>query len=110
MWSIGCILYVLLTGFPPFGGHTDAETLAKVSLGKYSLQELEEEEVSEECLDLLKRLLTLDPDERISAAEALEHPWILMHRDTVKNMPIAMNALNQVKDFKTGKRIQQAAI
>lgn len=111
LWSIGCILYVMLTGFPPFGGAEDAETLAKVSRGKYSLETLEECELSPACIDLVQKLLVFDPKERISAAEALKHPWIKKYSKTSgANQLIAQNALTRVKIFNTGKRIQQITI
>ena len=50
IWSIGCILYVMLTGYPPFGGSCDAEIVAKVALGRYSLETLEEIGFTEECI------------------------------------------------------------
>ena len=67
LWSIGCILYVMLTGYPAFGGADDAETLAKVSRGKYSEDTLRECEVSEDCIKFIGRLLTMNPEERMSA-------------------------------------------
>lgn len=106
LWSIGCILYVMLTGFPPFGGAEDAETLAKVSRGKYSEETLIECELSEACIDLVKKLLVFDPKERISASEALKHPWIIKFSKTSsEDQFLAVNALTRVKTFNTGKRI-----
>ena len=75
MWSIGCILFTMLTGMPPFQGRDHAETLAKVSRGRYSDQMLRDAEVSEECIQFVSKLLTFDPKERISAADALLDPF-----------------------------------
>lgn len=77
VWSIGCILYVMLTGFPPFNGTEDAEIIAKVRLGKYSLQTLKGCGLSDQCIAFIQKLLTVDPEKRISAEEALRDPWIL---------------------------------
>ena len=77
IWSIGCILYTMLTGFPPFTGRDDAEILAKVSLGQYCVQTLEDAELSLECIELISKMLTFDSFLRISADEALKDPWIL---------------------------------
>ena len=79
LWSVGCILYTMLTGFPPFNAKSDAEILAKVRIGRYSEQTLKECNLSEEVKDFIKRLLTKDPSERPSAAEALQDPWIIYH-------------------------------
>ena len=66
-WSIGCILYAMLTGVAPFDGETDAEILAKVKRGKYSVETLEDAGVTQPCINFIAKLLTKDPNQRISA-------------------------------------------
>ena len=85
IWSIGCILYVMLTGYPPFGGTCDAEVVAKVNLGKYSRETLYEIECSEDCIAFIEKLLMFEPYQRISAKEALDDPWIKRHTKTSRS-------------------------
>ena len=66
----------MLTGCAPFGGATDAEILAKVKRGVYSIETLEDANVSPLCQSFIKKLLTKDVNQRISAVQALEDPWI----------------------------------
>ena len=61
-WSIGCILYAMLTGVAPFDGETDAEILAKVKRGKYSVETLEDAGVTQPCINFIAKLLTKDPN------------------------------------------------
>ena len=75
IWSLGVILYILLVGYPPFNGSDDKKIIDAVKKGKYTLDEPEWDDVSEEAVDLVKRCLTYDVDKRISASEALDHPW-----------------------------------
>ena len=98
----------MLTGFPAFGGHSDAETLAKVRLGVYSTETLEISDVSPECQSFISKLLCMDPEQRLSAAQALEDEWIMMNREEMISAPCANAALEHVRDFTitTGKRIQ----
>ena len=102
----------MLTALPAFGGRTDAETLAKVKLGKYSTDTLDDSGISPECQDFISKLLEVDPDERLSASEALEHVWLVQHRDECQPKPTATETLGHIRDFQitTGKRIQQATI
>lgn len=67
IWSIGVILYILLTGRPPFDGKDDKEILKRVRIGHYDLNIPELKYVSKEAIDILKKMLTYDPDRRISA-------------------------------------------
>ena len=70
-WSIGCILYAMLTGVAPFDGETDAEILSKVKRGNYSVETLEDAGVSQPCMNFIAKLLTKDKNQRISAEDAL---------------------------------------
>ena len=71
IWSIGVVMYVLLCGYPPFNGANDKAIIESVLKGKYSLDEPEWDDISEEAKDLIKKLLDYDPAKRISAGEAL---------------------------------------
>lgn len=76
MWSIGVIMYILLSGLPPFNGNTDVEIMEKVKIGKYNFESPGWKKKSEESKDLIRKFLQKDTAKRITAAEALEHPWI----------------------------------
>ncbi|CDJ52162.1 CAM kinase, CDPK family, putative [Eimeria brunetti] len=76
MWSAGVILYILLCGYPPFHGENDAEILARVKVGRYKFNEHDWKGVSSEAKDLVRKLMAFDPHQRLSAEQALNHPWI----------------------------------
>ena len=76
IWSIGCILYSMVTGCAAFDGADDDEILAKVKKGVYSIETLHDANVSESCISFIMKLLTKDVNLRISAEEALQDPWI----------------------------------
>ena len=83
----------MLTGFPPFAGSSDAEILAKVARGRYCEETLREIDLSEECILFISKLLTVDPEQRISAEEALKDPWILENYQNTMEVQAAENAL-----------------
>jgi len=76
LWSIGVILYILLCGYPPFNGSNDEQIIKKVKEGKYRTDEEEWENISNDAIDIINKLLQYEPHNRISAAEALQHKWI----------------------------------
>ncbi|XP_031802808.1 myosin light chain kinase family member 4 isoform X2 [Sarcophilus harrisii] len=79
MWSVGVIAYMLLSGLSPFLGDNDAETLSNILACRWDLEEEEFEDTSEEGKEFISKLLIKDKSWRISASEALKHPWLSDH-------------------------------
>ena len=77
-WAVGVLLYVIVSGYLPFQGDNRNEIFAKVKAAKYHFDHEEFEECSEEVKDLLTKLLEIDPKKRLSASQALDHPWFKM--------------------------------
>ena len=75
MWSAGCMLYILLCGYPPFYGDDNNEILAMVQSGKFDFDGEEWDDVSSDAKDLISKLIT-KPERRLTADEALQHKWI----------------------------------
>lgn len=73
MWSLGVILYMMISGKPPFEGADDREIIRKVRAGKYSMDCEEFDGISAECKDLIQWLLTREPKQRPHAKDALKH-------------------------------------
>lgn len=74
IWSIGVILFMMLTGNPPFDGKDDREIIRNIRIGQFSMKELKTK--STECKDFIRLVLAVDPKRRLSAKEAMRHPWI----------------------------------
>lgn len=84
LWSVGIIVYILLCGYPPFNGANNKEVYAAVQRGIYYFPTAEWQHISHAAKDFIIRLLQVDPRGRISAEEALRHPWIAQyHLDRV---------------------------
>ena len=74
-WSCGILMYILLCGEPPFQGETEEEIFANIKKGKYSFSQPEFSNVSDNCKDLIRKLLEPNKKNRIKASEALKHPF-----------------------------------
>lgn len=110
LWSCGVIMFVLFTGFFPFDGDTDKEIEENILNYNFSLNHPEFASVSEEAKSLILKLLTYDPNKRISAMEALNHPFFTknFNRNNIFNEEINCGeALENMKNFKTGLLFQQ---
>eukprot|EP01024_Parvocaulis_polyphysoides_P047334 TRINITY_DN4487_c2_g1_i2.p1 TRINITY_DN4487_c2_g1~~TRINITY_DN4487_c2_g1_i2.p1 ORF type:complete len:360 (-),score=82.51 TRINITY_DN4487_c2_g1_i2:358-1437(-) len=79
MWSVGVILFILLSGYSPFDDENDAVLFQKIREGDYDADDPIWDEVSEEAKDLVSKLLNVNADKRLSAEQALKHPWILSY-------------------------------
>lgn len=76
MWSVGCLAYFALAGYPPFSDRNTAKLQMSIRKGTYQFPDAEWKNVSPEAKDFIKKCLTLDPKQRLTAKAALEHPWI----------------------------------
>lgn len=75
IWSIGCMLYVILTSYLPFSNRTQQELYKSVISGRFAVKPLLNAGVTTECIRFLYHVLTVNPAKRPSAAQALRHPW-----------------------------------
>ncbi|KAI1758673.1 kinase-like domain-containing protein [Hypoxylon sp. FL1150] len=77
MWALGCVLYTLLCGFPPFYDESIEVLTEKVAKGQYTFLSPWWDDISKSAQDLISHLLNVDPDERYTITEFLAHPWIV---------------------------------
>ncbi|KAK2044498.1 Pkinase-domain-containing protein [Colletotrichum somersetense] len=76
MWALGCVLYTLLCGFPPFYDESIEVLTEKVAKGQYTFLSPWWDDISKSAQDLISHLLTVDPEKRYTITEFLAHPWI----------------------------------
>jgi calcium-dependent protein kinase len=114
IWSIGVILYILLTKFPPFNGKNDEEIYESIRIGEYDMESPPLDKISPQAKNLISRLLDKDPNTRISAEQALKHDWFnktktkeLLFATAKKNIK---GMLNKLCTYKTNFKLQQVAI
>jgi len=107
VWSCGVILYILLCGYPPFGGANDREILNKVKIGKYRFDEDDWGKISYDAKNLIRKMLTFNPADRISAREALNDKWI---QNNTSSIPINQKTLKNLADFSSRNKLKQAIL
>lgn len=76
MWALGCVLYTLLCGFPPFYDESIQTLTEKVARGQYTFLSPWWDDISKSAQDLVSHLLTVDPEKRYDINQFLNHPWI----------------------------------
>jgi calcium-dependent protein kinase len=110
VWSCGVILYILLSGTPPFPGKNDREILKNVAKGTYTLETEEWKFVTPEAKDLINQMLMFNPDKRINVTDALKHPWFdkVATQEKVNKDDFQKNMKN-LKNFRAEQKLQQAA-
>ncbi|XP_010536433.1 PREDICTED: calcium-dependent protein kinase 29 [Tarenaya hassleriana] len=109
VWSAGVILYILLSGVPPFWGETEKSIFEAILEGKLDLESSPWPSISEDAKDLIRKMLKRDPKKRITAAEALEHPW--MKADSkISDKPIDSAVLIRMKQFRAMNKLKKLAL
>mmetsp|Transcript_9299 Transcript_9299/g.19867 ORF Transcript_9299/g.19867 Transcript_9299/m.19867 type:complete len:358 (+) Transcript_9299:60-1133(+) len=76
MWSVGVILFILLSGYSPFDDDNDAVLFEKIKKGNYDADDPIWENISADAKDIVAKLLTVDSGKRLTAEQALQHPWV----------------------------------
>merc|ERR1719281_1856419 len=110
MWSVGVIMYVLLCGYPPFYGETDADVLTKVRLGNFTFNAADWKCVSEDAKTLIRKLLKMNPRDRWTAEQALNHVWVKNKAPKATNVPIEGNLMGNLRNFRSQNKLKKAAL
>lgn len=107
VWSCGVILYILLSGFPPFNGKNEEEILSATMKGKYTFNIPEFKRISSMAKSLIRKMLTFNPDERVSIEQALNDEWFknVLKRD---EKPITAKVLENIQNFNTKNKMQKS--
>mmetsp|Transcript_25021 Transcript_25021/g.58694 ORF Transcript_25021/g.58694 Transcript_25021/m.58694 type:complete len:574 (+) Transcript_25021:312-2033(+) len=109
MWSVGCIIFLLLSGNLPFMGRSQKELFRKIVAGKFEFKEDDWEGVSDEARDLVRGLLILDPDKRLTAKQAVRHKWLKASRDSLSLINL-QNTSQRLKTFNARMKLRSAVI
>ena len=108
-WSLGVICYILLSGYCPFGDGSDERAVYRlVKAGEFEFHAEYWDPVSNHAKDFISRLLTVNPDKRMTATEAVKHPWLTADETTLMHQDLSGN-LGKMTLF-NGKRKFRAAI
>jgi len=107
-WSVGVVCYILLCGYPPFPFSDDDVVLFRaIRKGDYQFSPPEWDAVSDHAKDFVRKLMNVQDEKRLSAAEALKHDWILKESSR-KNLPLVKKNLEQSKAAKTWRKVFNA--
>ncbi|XP_066539223.1 serine/threonine-protein kinase 17A [Hoplias malabaricus] len=96
MWSIGVLVYVMLTGISPFLGDDKQETFLNISQINISYEEEELDRLDKAAIHFIKSLLIKEPEDRATAEECLKHQWLQMQEEPVKQKSASASILEQV--------------
>ncbi|CAM9143785.1 unnamed protein product [Ectocarpus sp. 12 AP-2014] len=110
MWSIGVIAYLLLCGYPPFGGSSTAELKEQIQHGTYQFHHEAWSDISGKAKNFIKRLLVRNPQERMSAAEAQHHPWLNNHDPSGKDSKLSKAAVHNLVNFRQTNALKKLAL
>lgn len=108
IWSCGVILYILLTGEPPFNGENDNIIYRKISKKKFSFPSPTWDKISKEVKDLISKMLT-DPDSRLSAEEVLNHSWVKHCAPTSEESILELD-VQAMKNYTNASKFKKAVL
>lgn len=104
MWSCGVVLYSLLCGYTPFADDNQEAMFARVKAGEFEFFPEEWSHVSEDAKNLIIALLKVNPDERVSAEDALEAPWFTRSQTQLSERDLSQT-IAEIKKRKPGLQV-----
>ena len=107
LWSVGVILYVMLSGKLPFAGNSVNEIYARILSGEFTTNTDVWRNINPWAIDLLLKLLVVNPQKRLSAEEALEHEWFV--QSPISPLVISRDILESLKRYRTRSKFQSEA-
>ena len=110
IWSAGVILFIMLSGAAPFDGADDAEILANVKKARYFFNGKDWDGISSEAKDLVRKMMDINPESRISAKDALGHPWFAQALRHPLDSAQASRILGNLRSFHWEKKLQKATL
>uniref|UniRef100_A0A674I7X6 calcium/calmodulin-dependent protein kinase n=1 Tax=Terrapene triunguis TaxID=2587831 RepID=A0A674I7X6_9SAUR len=105
IWACGVILYILLVGYPPFWDEDQHKLYQQIKAGAYDFPSPEWDTVTPEAKNLINQMLTINPAKRITAHEALKHPWVCQ-RSTVASMMHRQETVECLKKFNARRKLK----
>uniref|UniRef100_A0A4W5ME66 calcium/calmodulin-dependent protein kinase n=1 Tax=Hucho hucho TaxID=62062 RepID=A0A4W5ME66_9TELE len=105
MWACGVILYILLVGYPPFWDEDQHRLYQQIKAGAYDFPSPEWDTVTPEAKDLINKMLTINPVKRVTATDALKHPWICQ-RSTVASMMHRQETVECLRKFNARRKLK----
>ncbi|KAF5446401.1 hypothetical protein F2P56_032032 [Juglans regia] len=108
MWSLGVILYILLSGYPPFIAQSNRQKQEIIMAGDFSFYEKTWKNITSSAKQLISSLLTVDPHRRPSAQELLDHPWVV--GDLAKQDQMDAEIVSRLQSFNARRKLRAAAI
>uniref|UniRef100_A0A8C8HZW4 calcium/calmodulin-dependent protein kinase n=1 Tax=Oncorhynchus tshawytscha TaxID=74940 RepID=A0A8C8HZW4_ONCTS len=109
MWACGVILYILLVGYPPFWDEDQHRLYQQIKAGAYDFPSPEWDTVTPEAKDLINKMLTINPVKRVTATDALKHPWICQ-RSTVASMMHRQETVECLRKFNARRKLKGAIL
>jgi serine/threonine protein kinase len=97
-WSLGVIVYCLLGGYPPFYANSVKEIFQQIRQGAYTFHAEHWAGISPDAKKFIQRLLTLDPDHRMTSREALQHSWMTGRGGDLGHVHLASN-MQRLKEY-----------
>lgn len=109
VWSVGVIIYILLSGVPPFWAESEQEIFQEVLHGDLNFSSDPWPHISESAKDLIRRILVRDPKKRLTAHEVLCHPWIQVD-GVAPDKTLDSAVISRLKQFSAMNKLKKMAL